>query len=249
MNQQPDKFFRQKLNAYQQSAPQGAWSRVSQNLRKNRRVLWTRIAAAIAFLVASAALLYPVVNDNIAEPLAENKTGDVERDPMITHPSARNEKDSAAHTITRKEPQAPGHEEPVKRKPRSGKNPQTPKNRTSLTAQEEKPADARIPTVRDIADGTPEEKFIEDRPQVHSAQESKNVTIIFSAEEVNEKYLVKNDETEATPREKESSGLRKLLDKASDLTTNQDLIGDLRQKKNEILAMNFKSEKQKTEND
>lgn len=249
MNQQPDKFFRQKLNAYQQSAPQGAWNRVSQNLHKNRRVLWMRIAAAIVFLIASAAILYPVVNDNIAEPLAENKTGENERDPMITHPSAEDEKDSAAQTIPLKQPHAPRHEEPVKRKHRAEKNPQSPKNISTLSTQEEKPADARVSIAHDIADGTPEEKFIEDRPEVHSARNSKNVTIIFSAEEVNEKYLVKNDETEATSQEKESSGLRKLLDKATDLTTNQDLIGDLRQKKNEILAMNFRNEKQKTEND
>jgi hypothetical protein len=78
---------------------------------------------------------------------------------------------------------------------------------------------------------------------------SKSVTIVFSAKEVNEKYLVKKQNTEATTEEKESSTLKKVLDKAYDLTHNQDPMGELRQKKNEILAMNFKNDKQRNEND
>jgi hypothetical protein len=42
--------------------------------------------------------------------------------------------------------------------------------------------------------------------------------------------------------------LRKLLDKAYDLKHNQDPLGDLRQKKNEIFALNFKNDKQRSEN-
>jgi hypothetical protein len=77
---------------------------------------------------------------------------------------------------------------------------------------------------------------------------AKRLTIVFSAQEVNEKYLTKNAETEATSEEKESSTLKKVLDKAYDLTHNQDPIGELRQKKNEILAMNFKNDTQRNEN-
>jgi hypothetical protein len=49
---------------------------------------------------------------------------------------------------------------------------------------------------------------------------------------------------EATPELKKPSTLKKLLDKAYDLKHNQDAFGELRQKKNEILALNFKNEKQ-----
>ena len=75
-----------------------------------------------------------------------------------------------------------------------------------------------------------------------------STTIVFSAEEVNEKYLTDKPVAEATSEAKESSTLRKLLDKAYDLKNNQDPIGDLRQKKYEILAMNFKHQKQRDEN-
>jgi hypothetical protein len=83
---------------------------------------------------------------------------------------------------------------------------------------------------------------------IDNNESPQNVTIIFTTEEVNEKYLAKNTDAEATPTSEETSGLRKLLDKAYDLKTNRDFLGELRQKKNEILAMNFKNDKH-TQND
>jgi hypothetical protein len=62
------------------------------------------------------------------------------------------------------------------------------------------------------------------------------------------KYLDKKSLAQATSGEKKPSTLRKLLDKAYDLKHNQDPFGDLRQKKNEILALNFRSEKQRSQN-
>jgi hypothetical protein len=74
-------------------------------------------------------------------------------------------------------------------------------------------------------------------------QPSHHMTIVFSAEEVNEKYLDKKGMADATPESKAASSLRKLLDKAYALKHNQDPMGELRQKKNEILAFNFKDDK------
>jgi hypothetical protein len=65
---------------------------------------------------------------------------------------------------------------------------------------------------------------------------------------VNAKYLDKKSLAEATSNEKKPSRLRKLLDKAYDLKHNQEPFADLRQKKNEILALNFKNEKQPSQN-
>jgi hypothetical protein len=82
----------------------------------------------------------------------------------------------------------------------------------------------------------------------NAAKEQEGVTLIYSAEEVNEKYLNKKALAEATSDNKKPSTLRKLFDKAYDLKHNQDPFGDLRQKKNEILALNFKNEKQRSQN-
>jgi hypothetical protein len=48
---------------------------------------------------------------------------------------------------------------------------------------------------------------------------------------------------DATPEDKKPSTFKKLLSRAYDLKNNQDPIGELRQKKNEILALNFKKDK------
>ena len=101
-----------------------------------------------------------------------------------------------------------------------------------------------------------------DQPQVlaseqvvtaHSSHESqtssprKTRTIVFTPEEVNQKYLSRKNEARATSEAKQPSTLRNLLDKAQDLKHNQDPLGEIRQKKDEILAMNFRKEKQRTE--
>jgi hypothetical protein len=75
------------------------------------------------------------------------------------------------------------------------------------------------------------------------------VTLSYTTEDVST-YLNKNIDDEATDDDKKQSTLKKLLHKANDLKTNQDPFGDLRQRKNEILALNFKNDKrgQKTRN-
>lgn len=68
------------------------------------------------------------------------------------------------------------------------------------------------------------------------------MTLVFNARET-EAYLDKNSVDDATEEGKDASTFKKLLQKARDLKTNQDPLGDLRLKKNEILALNFKNDK------
>ena len=70
----------------------------------------------------------------------------------------------------------------------------------------------------------------------------RSMTLVFNTRET-EAYLDKNSLGEATEDGKDASTFKKLLQKARDLKTNQDPIGDLRLKKNEILALNFKNDK------
>jgi hypothetical protein len=70
----------------------------------------------------------------------------------------------------------------------------------------------------------------------------KKIVITITAAE-SEKYLDKVALAEATSDEKKPSTFQKLLKKADDLKNNQDPFGELRQRKNEILALNFKNEK------
>ena len=82
-----------------------------------------------------------------------------------------------------------------------------------------------------------------------SAPAARGVTLSYTTEDVST-YLNKNIDDKATDDDKKQSTLKKLLQKANDLKTNQDPFGELRQRKNEILALNFKNDKrgQKTRN-
>jgi hypothetical protein len=92
-----------------------------------------------------------------------------------------------------------------------------------------------------------EEKIAE--PVVAQVEsKTSHISIVITATEADEKYLNKKSLADATSEEKKSSTLRKLLDTAYDLKNNQEPFGDLRQKKNEILALNFKSDKQRSQN-
>jgi hypothetical protein len=72
----------------------------------------------------------------------------------------------------------------------------------------------------------------------NEALNSKGTSITYSAEEVNAKYLKKESPSEATPEKKNTSGLQKVIDLALDLKSEGTVLGELREKKNELLSFN-----------
>ena len=247
MNQQPDKFFRDKLHGYQKPVSSEAWNRISQNLdRKNGRSLWLKVAAAIALLTTTGILLYPALrSDNTIAITEKIRPAQVDKGATITSPFAiadttqpAEKKDAHQANKTILRPQQPIH----KKKPQAKK---------SATAPDEA---LQVPEVAST-DIQPLEQYKEDQQVIATTsteektiEQSGGVTIVFSADEVN-KYLTKSEDNGATSHDKSSSTFKKLLDKAYDLKHNQDPLGGLRQKKNEILAMNFRNEKERTQND
>lgn len=259
MNQQPDKLFRDKLQGYQQPVPTNAWNRVSQNLgRKHHGKFWLRIAATVLVFIASGIFLYPVLRKDAGQSISHNTQ---------KPPSSQSEQ-AKPDTTESAPPKNAERARPEEKKQtadaaatgrRHGRTlTETPKKHaTSKTNAEHAPVENRIaPSIArneepaviseesnvDVAVASMSEPLI-------ASSNAESVTIVFSAEEVNRKYLTKKSDADATPEAKETSGLKRLLDKASDLKNNQDLLGELRQKKNEILAMNFRNDKQNSEND
>jgi hypothetical protein len=248
MNQQPDKFFRDKLDRYQRPAPAGAWNKIEAGLAKknNKPVPRLAIAASLLLLAAATFLFWPEKNNtgqppplatqpkNVPPRTTAEKNGQPESNPAVVSPKTGDEQKSIA-------PDKP-----------------TPK-KTERIKQEVSPADVTV------ADAETEERMVSvpgepseiqkpstDQPVVTSATpsekpEGKNIKLVFSAAE-SEAYLDKKSLAEATSSGKKSSTLKKLLQKAEDLKTNQDPFGELRQKKNEILALNFRSDKQRGQN-
>ena len=250
MNQQPDKFFHEKLRGYQKPAPAGTWNRIAGNMQSKRRgPNWMRAAAAVALLAAAGILLYPrMKTDGSTSMIAENKTSERSTENRTRIPSDTMEDPAPTTSDAAREPVAvvpndtpvktktsrPGKQ--VRRQPQITHDIQEPEIHAEQVIELSPTAESNVAVVSE----NPVDNNSDNNP--------KNVTIIFTSEEVNQKYLAKNSDAEATPESEETSGLKKLLDKAYDLKHNRDFLGELRQKKNEILAMNFKNEKRTQNN-
>lgn len=270
MNQQPDKLFREKLHGYRQPATTEAWGRISEKLRrKTRRVYWLRVAATVILLTTSGIFIYPVLRKDTTGPVAHNKTHlKTNKEGGHVSSGAANRPSTGIVDLPAngREEEASDHPAPGTTLRQRHDDAQTARKKTrALPNVQPASAEAAVETILPAIDNentvaiidlnfsgdaeTSTARVPEQQPSEESESKAKNIKIVFAAEDVNEKYLAKITHREATPEAKETSGFKRLLGKAHDLTSNEDLLGELRQRKNEILAMNFKNAKQRTEND
>ena len=249
MNQQPDKLFREKLEGYQKPAPGSAWEKIAAaQSKKNDKWLWLKIAASIVFVAVVGFMSWPEPKtENLSQesstksseektseqvPPVSEKLADVKTE--TTQPSANSAKQSTPAS-TRKN---------ISKKISPSKDDVQNLNVAETTKEETL---LQNETKQDIAVvETVIQPQIEDT-SVAAQPEPQKITLVYTAKDV-EEYLDKKSLAEATSDSKKSSTLKKLLKKANDLTNNQDPFGELRQKKNEILALNFKNEKQRGQN-
>lgn len=252
MREQPDKLFREKLYGHQHSVSPDAWKRVSQNLRnKRQRTLLFRVAAAVLLLATGTLLIYPSVTNNTAEQVTASKsekTPPTTPDRRAAEPANKMERPAGNDNLADNTNSRPRTDRPQRvQKSDSQKISGTKVTRDTLPA----PAPLSPPQPVENVPGNIREKSEDSATgqMLASTAPRKPVTIIFTAEEVNQKYLAKAPGTEATSEAESPSGLRKLLDKAQDFTQNQDLMGSLRQMKDEIFAMNFRGDRQSPQND
>ena len=250
MDQQPDKLFRDKLERYDPAVPPQLWNRVAANVQPKRRAVSWLSAAAVALIGSAAIFVFPLTKEST--PVASTV---IQPPPQEQSPSSN--KSNAAETqsqqtIAIEESATPAPPMQVKGKQESSAKNGAPANKkTPHTIENNTLPVIAIPEPQPIA--IAEENSILPSATEESANEPssarKTVTIVFSAKEVNQKYLSKTSGHQATSNQEEASTLKNMLDKAYDLTHNQDPLGELRQKKNEILAMNFRKDKPRTQND
>jgi hypothetical protein len=244
MNQQPDKLFRDKLQSFQTPAPSGAWNRIEANLdKKNHKVLWFRIAASLLLVAIATYLLWPV--NNVQRPQSQlAKT--TERQEII-RPEQNIKQELASPTPEVENQIAKTTANPPKRTAavkKALKNESADKqidlSENSLASAE---SNNKVEQPSEVITEQRQTAQIETQITSVASAETQKVKIIFSADEIDNKYLNKKSLAEATSDDKKPSTLKKLLDKAYDLKYNQDPFGDLRQRKDEILALNFRKDK------
>jgi hypothetical protein len=247
MNQQPDKLFRDKLADLSRPVPAAAWERIHHaQPQSKRKAAWWKIAASLLLPALAGGLIYlywQPASDSLAH---HTQTG----------VSSENHTPATAHTLpipaltdTAKTAKIPTSAVPRRSKygtPKKDAAPAPQESRTLLPRIPEPSGQTPVENVTDVPllatkpTPTPEEPTTAAIQQ--AAVQEQHITLVFHASETNE-YINKNSLTDATEEEKQASTFKKLLQKARDLKTNQDPLGDLRQKKNEILALNFKNEK------
>ena len=244
MNQQPDKFFRDKLEHFQKPISANAWSRVEKNLDgKKTPFLFWKVAAVITLLVGSGWWVMSGYNNDATKQAESQRTNQKQIKKNIILPSrvapeeekplAEVKPESRAKVARAKKDNVSTDQPTIEKEVEKV---QLPSENTPVVAeQKESPINVDNEEVNAVA--------------VQNTATLKSNTLILSADEVNAKYLnQENLETQATPENKKPSTLQRLLNKMSDLKNNQDPLGELRQKKDEILALNFKTEKQRNQN-
>ncbi len=260
MNQQPDKLFHEKLTGLSRPVSASAWSRVEANLdKKNNKALWLKIAATLLVLAVASFILWKANAPTQSlvskkQTIQPNKEEKKQPDQQKVQPSQENTIDQNKRAEERID-NVPLETKAIKKKSKPKVDVSSPV--TPIISKEQELSSQRSLTIAEnTIDVTPAENLhetiVESTPQSSiaevSTEKEEGVTLIYTIDEVNEKYLDKKSLAEATSPDKKPSTLRKLLDKAYDLKHNQDPFGDLREKKNEILALNFKSDKQRSQN-
>jgi hypothetical protein len=240
MRNQPDNFFREKLANYHKPAPAGAWDRIETSLKKTEpKFAWLKVAASLLLLASVGYIIWPQSSESnkgsISEAQPELEAAKVKpSDPKIA--STEKSKDLQMQATEKVGPagSATAEKSVPKKTALKHRKPQK-ENVAQTTVPVPAPAD-------EIKNSTPEPVSGDVVPPVQQAKKSSSITLTFTAEET-EKYLDKNALAEATSKDRKSSTFKKLLKKANELTTNQDPFGELRVKKNEILALEFRNDK------
>ena len=242
--QQPDNFFREKLADYHKPAPVGAWDRIESSLKKtDPKFAWWKVAASLLLLTAVAYVLWLQTSTPNTQPLSQTrpetespseKTIDPKIDPSekaLDPDESKNEQASIAIGTKDKK----SSDTKVRPKPARAHRKQSSEVASILLPAPEE-------NFQSVETPTPETGSSEVVPSTQPVKKSPSITMTITVEET-DKYLDKNALAEATSKERKSSTFKKLLKKANELTTNQDPFGDLRVKKNEILALEFKNDK------
>jgi hypothetical protein len=238
MKQQPDKLFRDKLLSHSKDVPPMVWDRIENGLKKkNYSFTWLFVAASITAAIASGYLLLSRTPDAVSTRVADMRT-------PIDSGAADSSVPVKERPVVPQIATVEAMPAPAIRKSGSKKTTSIQKELVKETLSVQK-----VTLEEQVQHALPDSSVhtYDTAPQLAFKalpRHEENVTIIITAEQTNQ-YLVNNKISKATSDEKKPSTLKKLLKKAADLKVNQDPFGDLRQKKNEILALNFRSEKQR----
>jgi hypothetical protein len=228
MTSQPDKLFHDKLENFQRPAPASAWDRIEKNTSKPvYKLVWVRIAAGVALLAAATVLVWSSGND--PDRVAETKD-----QPVVTPV------DTVQQLQVKKESLGQNQKQPTRK---IETIPQAKFN-TPPIAKVETPAEKSAQTLKDsVLITTPDEPKVRVAEVAISQPIETSTTIVYTSDEVTSKFLKKKLLPEATSENQDASGIQKLIGLAYAAKNSEAGLADLRQKKDDLLALNFGKKK------
>ena len=255
MTSPPDKLFRDGLGQYQKKAPPSAWDRIENNLdQKKNHFPWMKIAAGFILLIAASFMIWQQ-DQATPEFSQETSVGSEQLAENNHEPSDPNRESSVV-----------SREEKVEDNPsqKSEPNPvdamMTSSPQSKVSSLKSQISNAQAVNIKDkentpiieadeiMADPAPIAQ-VETGSEITSHEivaESKRTNFTYSVDEVNAKFTKQDPAPDATSEKKNTSGLQKVIDRAIDLTREESVLADLREKKNELLSFTILSEKRET---
>lgn len=240
MKNAPDDIYRRKLEHLQTPPPARAWEQIEKGMRRKRFTPWLAIAAALLVIITASAVIWTGQTDNDTPGIADRQLPESQDTPIE---SDRNETVSPPLPDTSADAVENGPVHQAQQVPADAQV-EISGGTAAAGARQDAP-DAPSASERDLDVGdfhATEETIPTHIATAPDQDDTTPVKIILEADEVQAKYLKRKTADDATGAVAKTSGLKKLLDKADHLQ-DQDPIGDLRQMKNEILALNFQSKK------
>jgi hypothetical protein len=230
MKQQPDSLFREKLEHLSMPAPEAAWGRIEKNLTGKKRFAWTlKIAAALVPIAVAAYVLWPAESktENLAVVIPALPKASIEENAQVKADA------------------------PVSKATKTQERKQKSVISSNVNTLPNAVASSDI-VIEEVATTVNSSTLVEPTEiaavETKQSEEVLTSTVVFSAAEVDQKYLVKLEVLDATSTTETTSSFQKLLEKVSDLKHQQQGLGTLRQAKNEILALNFRNKKRERNN-
>lgn len=243
MKQQPDHLFHNKLENFQLRPSADAWNRIEAGLdKKSNKALWLKIAAGLLLLSIASVLIWKI------QPAETNVL--VDKTPQVTEPTPEK-----LQPIQPEEPAvaAVDQDKKVEQEKTEQKNnrivPAYKKQSTSFDQQLAVVESTPQETSTEVIQPETETLIAEVETITIEPTETQNSTavyIVMTATEVNQKYLLPQTEDEATSEAKKSSRMQKLMGVAMNLADGDGPLADLRQKKDELFALNFLEDKKQT---
>lgn len=240
MKQQPDHLFHNKLENFQLRPSADAWSRIEAGLdKKSNKALWLKIAAGLLLFSIASVLIWKI-QPNETDVLVNTTPRVTEPTPETAQPTQPEETavavvDENKKTEQEKEEKQNNRIAPVQRK----QTPSFDQQLAVVESTEETSTEVIQPVTETLVAQV-------ETTQVTETQNNTGVYIVLTADEVNQKYLLPKPEDEATPEGKKSSRIQMLMGVAMNLADGDGPFGDLRQKKDELFALNFKDDKKQT---